>query len=530
MSIPNAHAIHQTAEHTKEEKIVCLVYTLEGRNRLALSLVQGVGDDTAVRQINLAVWCLLETESVLHPVLVVTVGVIFTGVGTTRLLTVGGGDGGLGTVKSGVSNCLSVSDDVKEYLRASEQVAELKSLNKVRVPDHAAVLDTDMLELLVDLVHLADTLVQTLLSTEDTDISLHGLLHGQADLSGALGAVRVADLVEDLNVVSTSIGSKRLQLGTGGEVVADGVRNGTAKDDQVEKRVGTETVSTVDRHASSFTTSEQTRDNLVLALLVNSENLTSVASGNTTHVVVHSGKNGNRLLADIHTRENTSSLRDTRETLSKNLRRQVAKLQVNVVLLGTNTTAITDFHSHRSGNDITRSKILGGRGITLHETLTLGVEQVTTLTTSTLSDQASSTVDTGRMELNELKILVGETSASNHGHTVTSASVGRRAAEVGTPITTSSENSVVGEETVEGSVFLVVGEDTTALSVLHDQIEGEELNEVVGVVAERLAVQGVKKSVTGSVSGSAASVSLATLAVILRLTTESTLVTKEPNC
>lgn len=79
--------------------MVCLVYTLEGRNRLALSLVQSVGNDTAVRQVNLAVWCLLETESVLHPVLVVTVGVIFTGVGTTRFFTVGGGDGGLGTVK-----------------------------------------------------------------------------------------------------------------------------------------------------------------------------------------------------------------------------------------------------------------------------------------------------------------------------------------------------------------------------------------------------------------------------------------------
>jgi hypothetical protein len=280
----------------------------------------------------------------------------------------------------------------------------------------------------------------------------------------------------------------------------------------------------VDRHTSGLTTSVQTRDNLVLTLLVNGKNLTSVSCRNTTHVVVDGRKNGNGLLADINTSEDTSGLRDTGQTLSKNLSGQMAELEVDVILLSTNTTALTDLHGHGSRNDVTRSKILSGRGISLHESLTLRVEEVTTLTTRTLSDQATSSVDTGRVELNELKILVGETGTGNHGHTVTGTGVGRCAREVGSAVSTSSENSVVGKESVQGAVLLVVGEDTAALTILHNQVEGEVLDEVVGLVSERLSVESVKKGVAGSVSSSAASVSLSTLSVLLGLTTESSLV------
>lgn len=52
----------------------------------------------AVAKLDLTVRLLLPGEGVLHPVLVVTVGVVLTGVGTTGLLTVGGGNGGLGTI------------------------------------------------------------------------------------------------------------------------------------------------------------------------------------------------------------------------------------------------------------------------------------------------------------------------------------------------------------------------------------------------------------------------------------------------
>jgi hypothetical protein len=76
-----------------------LVDTLEGRNGLALVLIQGLGLNGTVAELNVAVGLLLPGESVLHPVLVVTLGEVLTSVSTTRLLTVGGSEGGLGTVE-----------------------------------------------------------------------------------------------------------------------------------------------------------------------------------------------------------------------------------------------------------------------------------------------------------------------------------------------------------------------------------------------------------------------------------------------
>lgn len=78
-----------------------LVDTLHRGHGLALVLVEGGADDAAVRQVDLAVGLLLPAESVLHPVGVVTVGVVLAGVGATRLLAVRGRGGSLGTVFRG---------------------------------------------------------------------------------------------------------------------------------------------------------------------------------------------------------------------------------------------------------------------------------------------------------------------------------------------------------------------------------------------------------------------------------------------
>src|SRR3954465_12971274 len=85
-------------------QIASLVGTLERRHGLALVLIQGVGLDGTVAELDLTVGLLLPGESVLHPVLIVTVGVVLTGVGTARLLTGSGGSSGLGTGND-VSKC-----------------------------------------------------------------------------------------------------------------------------------------------------------------------------------------------------------------------------------------------------------------------------------------------------------------------------------------------------------------------------------------------------------------------------------------
>ena len=68
-----------------------LIRPLKRRHSLALVLVQRSANDSPVAQINLAVWCLLEGERVLHPVLVVPIWEIFTCMSTTRFFAVSSG-------------------------------------------------------------------------------------------------------------------------------------------------------------------------------------------------------------------------------------------------------------------------------------------------------------------------------------------------------------------------------------------------------------------------------------------------------
>lgn len=79
-------------------------------------------------------------------------------------------------------------------------------------------------------------------------------------------------------------------------------------------------------------------------------------------------------------------------------------------------------------------------------------------------------------------------------------------------------------ESVERAVLLVVGDDTLAGTVFHDQVNGKELDKVFGVVAQRLAIESVQKGVASPVRSGAAAVRLTTLSILLRLTTEGSLV------
>lgn len=239
---------------------------------------------------------------------------------------------------------------------------------------------------------------------------------------------------------------------------------------------------------------------------------------------MHGGKDRNGLLGNVDTSENSSSLRDARKPLVENLRRQVAELEVNMVLLRANTATLTDFKGHGSRHDIARGKVLGGRGVTLHETFTLRVEEIASLTTRTFRDQASGTVDTSWVELDKFQILQRKTGACNHGVTVAGACVGTCAAEVGTSITTGGKDGLVAAEAMKGSILHVESNDANTLAVLHDQVKSEIFNEKVGVVAKGLAVERVKYGMASTIGGGGAAISLAPLAVLEGLATKSTLV------
>lgn len=128
------------------------------------------------------------------------------------------------------------------------------------------------------------------------------------------------------------------------------------------------------------------------------------------------------------------------------------------------------------------------------------------------------------MELDKLQILQRQTCSHSHGVTVTRAGVSRSTRKVRSAVTAGSQDSFVASEPVEGTVFHVNSKHTDTFAVLHEKVESKVLDEEIGVMSERLTVQGVENGVTGSVSGGGTSVSLTTLAVLKGLTPESSLV------
>jgi hypothetical protein len=83
---------------------------------------------------------------------------------------------------------------------------------------------------------------------------------------------------------------------------------------------------------------------------------------------------------------------------------------------------------------------------------------------------------------------------------------------------------MVGTEAVEGAIFLVICHYTLACSVFHYQVHSKILDEEISVMSERLAIKGVEKGVSCSICSSTAPVRLASLSVLLRLSTEGSLV------
>src|SRR5882762_806634 len=128
------------------------------------------------------------------------------------------------------------------------------------------------------------------------------------------------------------------------------------------------------------------------------------------------------------------------------------------------------------------------------------------------------------MELYELQILKGQASANDHRISISRAGVGTCATEVSASISTGGQDSLMRSEPVQCTVFHVEGDNTDTLTILHNQVKSEKLDEEVGVVTERLSVESVEKGMTCAVGGGGTAICLSTLSILERLATKRTLI------
>jgi hypothetical protein len=138
-------------------------------------------DDITVLDVNVWRADILPGESVFHPVLVVTLEdaedtvwtwgtndvrlrtdlwVVLTSVSTAGLLASGGGSDGLDSTLENVTELEGLHEVT---ICASALRCSSRSTGHVRIPDHASVFDTNVLEGIVNVTQLLNALIQTLL-------------------------------------------------------------------------------------------------------------------------------------------------------------------------------------------------------------------------------------------------------------------------------------------------------------------------------------------------------------------------------
>ena len=110
----------------------------------------------------------------------------------------------------------------------------------------------------------------------------------------------------------------------------------------------------------------------------------------------------------------------------------------------------------------------------------------------TFSDEASSTIDTSRVELYKLQVLARQTSTNNHRITVSGACVSRSARKIGPAITLHKENAkkrlelesyfkksmhvtyassnygLVSTEPMDSAIFHVQGNNSAAFTLIKE--------------------------------------------------------------
>ena len=143
--------------------------------------------------------------------------------------------------------------------------------------------------------------------------------------------------------------------------------------------------------------------------------LAVVIGGDAAHAVMHGRYHRDRFLGNVHPGEDARGLGNTRQHFMDHLRSQVFEVQMDVILLQADATPLQDLHRHGTAHHIAGSQVLGVGGVALHEALAFGIGEISAFAAHAFGDQHASTINAGRMELDELHVLQRQAGASCHG-------------------------------------------------------------------------------------------------------------------
>ena len=105
-------------------------------------------------------------------------------------------------------------------------------------------------------------------SPEYCAVILHSFLHGQSQLCSRCWSISESQFVKVGHGCLSSIGAQLANFVTRFVLLGDGFGTCTSKDNQIQKRICTQSIGSVNRSASSFSTSVQSGNNFVLIIFV----------------------------------------------------------------------------------------------------------------------------------------------------------------------------------------------------------------------------------------------------------------------
>mmetsp|Transcript_8045 Transcript_8045/g.23944 ORF Transcript_8045/g.23944 Transcript_8045/m.23944 type:complete len:447 (-) Transcript_8045:902-2242(-) len=434
--------------------IPILVHPRHGWNGGALLLVQSMIMDRPVLHLALPRLLVKVRYRMLHPFIVVPVGIILVRVRPPTLLP---------------------------YIRAvhgragvRQQIAQFQSLDEICVPYQRTIGHSDVRKGLYDLVDLTSTLLEQFRRTVDRGVILHDRLHLAANFGrggGSVGVPKFIEIGETLH--ARAVGSSRRVR----DVVARSGQVGDAEcarsseHDNVQEGIGPEAIGPVDRRARRLSRREESGHDLVLlefalGIELGPYDLAVMVGRDTSHIVVDRGEDGDGFLRHVDSRKDGGRLGNAGETFGEQVRRKMIEMKIDVILLGTNAPSLPNFHRHGTGNDVPAGEILRRRGVPFHESFALGIAKDAALAAATLGDETSRAVDTRGVKLDEFRILIGESRSHGHGVAVARARVRAGAGEVRPAVPPRGEDGVVRLDPVDGPVLHIECHDADAPSVV----------------------------------------------------------------
>ena len=252
--------------------------------------------------------------------------------------------------------------------------------------------------------------------------------------------------------------------------------------------------------------------------------MTMVVGRNTAHHVVSGRNHWNWVFDWIHASKVNRNFTNARQFFHDFVGAQVIHFEQYVVFVFTATTAFVDFHCHCTRNHVTRSQVFYCGCITLHEAFAIAVEQNTTLTAHTFSNQHARTCHTCWVELPEFHVFQRNACTRRHTQAITCIHKGIGRRSINTATTTSSKQHCFGMQDEHFTCFHFQSSHTNHVTVfITDQVQCHPFHKELGMGTNVLLVQSVQHGVTCTVGHSTSAFNRA-FTMLSSVTTEWTLV------